>query len=569
MKHLIQIEEIFHRDEPRLALRCRYNFEVIERIKQLPGRRWSESRKLWHLPIDTSKPLLQSTFSAYQLEINSETKSCTERSLPVAQNTAIPNRQTPIKRQLDQHDQPAVRIDLRGGLLRVFLTYDAAAVDFLKTLQRAFWHPDQKCWIVKGSVENLNLLIDRFGIDAFQGSLAKIRHVLQANIRPKGLISISPFKLDSNYLMIDLAWDHKAIGLIKGVPGRKYHKGERCWLIPSTENAVACLEQLCKRENFQLSKDLGARELRPASKVSSKKPDQRWFRGLATAESLVMEEYAESLFRQYYSYNTIKTYVRYFRHFLQHHGAERIINLGKGELINYFDFWVQKEVADSSINQVINAIKYYYEKVLGRPKMKFDWARPRKRTRLPEVMSRGEVRQLFSQVKNPKHLALLMTTYATGLRASEVTRLRLSDLSPERGTIRVIRGKGNRDRTVMLSPELWPILSAYIEQYKPKEWLFEGRDPSEPYAVRSLQSIVQKARKKAGLRKTISTHTLRHSFATHLLESGTDVRLIQELLGHANIETTLRYTHVSARQLSKVISPLDDLLADLRGEKAQ
>ena len=184
-------------------------------------------------------------------------------------------------------------------------------------------------------------------------------------------------------------------------------------------------------------------------------------------------------------------------------------------------------------------------------------------------MSKGEVRQLFSQVQNPKHLALLMTTYATGLRASEVTRLRISDLSPERGTIRVIRGKGNRDRTVMLSPELWSILSTYMEKYEPKEWLFEGRDPSEPYAVRSLQSIVQKARKKAGLRKTISTHTLRHSFATHLLESGTDVRLIQELLGHANIETTLRYTHVSARQLSKVVSPLDDLMADLRGKKAQ
>lgn len=569
MKHRIQIEEIIHRDEPRLALKFSYAFELVERIRQLPGRRWSDSRKLWHIPIDTPQQLLQSTFSTYHLEIISSPISCTERSLPEAHNTAITISQTPIKRQLDEHDHPAVRIDLRSGLLRIFLSYDTVAIEFLKTLQRAFWHPDQKCWIVKGSVENLNLLIDRFGVDAFQGRLSKIRHVLQANIRPLGLISISPFKLDRNYLIVDLAWDYKAIGLIKRVPGRRYHKGERCWLIPSTQHAVACLEQLCKRDNFQLVKELGEEKLRPAPKVSSKKPDQKWFAGLAAAEALILEEYADSLFRQYYSYNTIKTYVRYFRHFLQHHGSKRIMKLEKGALINYFDIWVQKKVADSSINQVINAIKYYYEKVLGRPKMKFDWARPRKRTRLPEVMSRGEVRQLLSQVKNPKHLALLMTTYATGLRASEVTRLRLSDLSPERGTIRVIRGKGNRDRTVMLSPELWPILSAYIEKYKPKEWLFEGRDPGESYAVRSLQSIVQKARKKAGLRKTISTHTLRHSFATHLLESGTDVRLIQELLGHANIETTLRYTHVSARQLSKVVSPLDDLLADLRGEKAQ
>lgn len=569
MKYRIQVIEISHRDEPRLALKCKFAFELVELIRQLPGRRWSDSRKLWHLPIDTPKQLLQSTFSSYQLDIISKATSCTERSLPEAHNTAIPKSQTPIKRQLDQPDHPAVRIDLRSGLLRIFLSYDAAAVDFLKTLQRSFWHPDQKCWIVKGSVENLNLLIDRFGADAFQGGLPKIRHLLQANIRPKGLISITPFELDSNYLMVDQAWDHKAIGLIKRVPNRKYHKGERCWLIPSTENAVACLEQLCKRDNFQLVKNMGEKKLRPAPKISSKKPDPKWFAGLEAAKALILEKYADSLFRQYYSYNTIKTYIRYFRHFLQHHDSGRLMTLEKGELINYFDIWVQKDIADSSINQVINAIKYYYEKVLGRPKMKFDWARPRKRTRLPEVMSRGEVRQLLSQVKNPKHLALLMTTYATGLRASEVTRLRLSDLSPDRGTIRVIRGKGNRDRTVMLSPELWSILSAYMEKYKPKEWLFEGRDPSEPYAVRSLQSIVQKARKMAGLRKTISTHTLRHSFATHLLEAGTDVRLIQELLGHANIETTLRYTHVSARQLSKVVSPLDDLMADLRGEKAQ
>ena len=567
MKHRIEVEEISHRDEPRLAIACSYDFELIELIRTIPGRRWSESRKVWHIPIDTSKQLLRTIFSSYQLLIHSDLKSCTERSLPEAHKTAIPESQTPIKRQLDEHDHQVVRIDLRGGLLRVFMNYDREIVDFLKTLQRAFWHPDQKCWIVKGTLENLNLLIDKFGVEVFHGGLSNMRHLLQANVRPKGLISISRFELDVHYLMVDLAWDHKAIGLIKRVPGRRYHKGERCWLIPSTQHAVACLEQLCKRENFQLRKDLGDKKLSSAPKRSTKKPDQRWFTGLAKKESLLIEEYADSLFRQYYSYNTIKTYVRYFKHFLQQHGAERILDLEKGALINYFDIWVQKGVADSSINQAINAIKYYYEKVLGRPKMKFDWARPRKRTRLPEVMSRGEVRQLFSQVKNPKHLALLMTTYATGLRASEVTRLRLSDLSPERGTIRVIRGKGNRDRTVMLSPELWPILSAYIERYKPKEWLFEGRSTGEPYAVRSLQSIVQKARKKAGLRKTISTHTLRHSFATHLLESGTDVRLIQELLGHANIETTLRYTHVSTRQLSKVVSPLDDLIADLREQK--
>lgn len=469
---------------------------------------------------------------------------------------------------MEQSDPNPVRIDLRSGLLRIFLSYEPTAVEFLKGLRRAFWHPEQKCWIVKGTLDNLDALIGRFGEEAFQGRFSHIHHVLQANVQPKGLMTIKTFPLDTNYLEVDLDWDHRHIGLVKRVPSRKYHKGERCWLIPSTGTAVACLEQLCKRDNIQLIKNLEGQKLSPSRKLATKKPDSKWFAGLQREELLILEEYADSLFRQYYSYNTIKSYVRYFKHYLQHVGAARVEELDKGEMINYFDIWVQKGVADSSINQLINAIKYYYEKVLGKPQLKFEWARPRKRTRLPEVMSRGEVRQLLAQIKNRKHLCLVMTTYATGLRASEVTRLRLSDLSPDRGTLRVIQGKGNRDRTVMLSPELWQVLSAYIDAYQPQEWLFEGRNPGEPYAVRSLQSIVQQARKKAGLRRTISTHTLRHSFATHLLESGTDVRLIQELLGHANIETTLRYTHVSARQLSKVVSPLDDLLEHLREEKA-
>lgn len=568
MTYTIAIHQIHHRGEARLALHHPFLFEITDLIRKIPGRKWSQTRKVWHLPADIPEAFLRSTFSSYDLAFYPATARCPEPSLPVAQQATKPSSQTPTQRQLDHLDHSSVRIDLRSGLLRIFLEYEEADVAFLKSLQRAFWHPNHKCWIVKGTIDNLNALIERFGVEAFQNRLGDIRQLLQANIQTKGLMTLRPFPLDGKFLIVDLDWHYTHISVVKRVPGRKYHKGERAWLIPSSKNAVACLENLCHKDNIQLVVELGDQKLSPAKKVATKKPDFKWFKGLERDERLIIEEYADTLFRQYYSYNTIKTYVRYFRHYLQHIGASRIEQLEKGEMINYFDIWVEKGVADSSINQLINAIKYYYEKVLGRPRMKFDWARPRKRTRLPEVMSRGEVRQLLAQVKNHKHLCLLMTTYATGLRASEVTRLRLSDLSPERGTLRVVRGKGNRDRTVMLSPELWRILSTYIDTYQPQEWLFEGRNPGEPYAVRSLQSIVQQARKKAGLRKTISTHTLRHSFATHLLESGTDVRLIQELLGHANIETTLRYTHVSTRQLSQVVSPLDDLLESLQGLKA-
>jgi integrase len=186
-------------------------------------------------------------------------------------------------------------------------------------------------------------------------------------------------------------------------------------------------------------------------------------------------------------------------------------------------------------------------------------SRPRKRQQLPDVMSKGEAKRLFAQVRNPKQQVLLYAIYAAGLRPGEAVKLRREDVQPERVLIRVVQGKGKKDRCVMLSTVLQGMLKGYLEQYKPKHWLFEGQHPGEHYSVRSLQAIVKRARKAAGLRETIRPHTLRHSFATHLLEAGTDSRLIQELLGHADIKTTLRYLHVSNCQISQVRSPLDEL----------
>ncbi len=560
MEVTISIQPVVHRGEDRLVIHYPPNKDIGTKIRTFPGRKWSQTLSRWHIPAQTSEDVLKSFFDPFRVLFVLATPSCPEESQVESQHAVHPSSQTPELRQTDHIDHSDIRIDCRSGLLRIFMPYQESDVVYLKTLQRSFWHPKDKCWVVKGTLDNLALLVDRFGELAFAGHLFTIRSLLEAYENPKKVLRVIPFLLDSTFLRLEIEWDVQHINIVKRIPGRQYHRGERCWLIPANQDALAYLQQLCKQANIACVIGVENKKLPVAPKRAAKKPDFKWFAGLERAEALLLENYAQTLFRQYYSYNTIKTYVRYFRHFLSHFGAAQIDGLEKGAIINYFDLWVKKGVADSSINQLINAIKYYYEKVLGRPPTKFKWVRPRKRTSLPEVMSKGEVKRLFSQVKNHKHLCLLMTTYAAGLRACEVTRLRVEDLQPERGIIRVINGKGNRDRSVMLSPELWRVLSAYLHEFQPTHWLFEGRKKGEPYAIRSLQSIVQSARKKAGLRKTISTHTLRHSFATHLLEAGTDVRLIQELLGHANIETTLRYTHVSTRQLSQVVSPLDDLL---------
>lgn len=561
LKETFTIQPIFHRGEQRLAIHYPAGKEMGIRVRNLPMRRWSKTLGCWHIPKDTSQEIIKNTLDPYPIEFVPANPSCPEVSSVLPHHAAIP-RQTPPEGQANETDNSEVRIDWKSGFLRIFLPFNEADVAYLKSLHRAFWHPNQHCWIVKGTLDNLDALVLRFGETAFNQRIFNIRPLLEAHENPTEAFSVQPFSMDSAYLKVNVPWNTQHIGIIKRVPGRHYHKGERCWLIPANKDAIACLQQFCKQSNISCSIDLDDKKLSKPPKKSPKKPDYKWFEGLDRENAICLERYADTLFRQYYSYNTIKTYVRYFRHFLSHFGAAKIDDLEKGSIINYFDLWVKKDVADSSINQLINAIKYYYEKVLGRPQRKFDWIRPRKRTPLPDVMSKGEVRRLFEHVKNEKQLCIVLTTYAAGLRACEVTRLRVADIQPDRGIIRVVEGKGNRDRSVMLSPSLWRILEAYIAKFQPTDWLFEGQKPGEPYAIRSLQAIIQTARKKAGLRKTISTHTLRHSFATHLLESGTDVRLIQELLGHANIETTLRYTHVSTTQLSRVTSPLDDLFSN-------
>ena len=184
--------------------------------------------------------------------------------------------------------------------------------------------------------------------------------------------------------------------------------------------------------------------------------------------------------------------------------------------------------------------------------------RPFKESRLPEVLSKAEVGQLISVTTNVKHKALLSIIYSCGMRIGEVISLKINDLDKDRKLIKIVRGKGNKDRYVPYSERLKAILRIYYDQCKPRVYLFEGQYGGQ-YSERSAALVLQQAVRKCRIRKRVTLHTLRHSFATHLLESGTDIRYIQELLGHSSPNTTMIYTHVSSKKISEIKSPLDDL----------
>jgi site-specific recombinase XerD len=223
---------------------------------------------------------------------------------------------------------------------------------------------------------------------------------------------------------------------------------------------------------------------------------------------------------------------------------------------------MEKEgLTENTAHSRINALKFYFEKVLGREKFFWEIPRPKKRIELPKVFNKDEIAAIINHTKNIKHKTMLMLAYSAGLRVSEVVSLRTYDIDSKRMIIQIRQAKGKKDRIASLSPVLLIMLREYAKEYKRKKgaFLFEGTSEGQPYSTRSLQQILTTAKKKAGIIKPGSVHSLRHSFATHLLDKGTDVTMIQKLLGHNDLKTTLRYLHTSNKDLLKIISPLEDL----------
>ena len=225
-------------------------------------------------------------------------------------------------------------------------------------------------------------------------------------------------------------------------------------------------------------------------------------------------------------------------------------------------FAMEKQgINENTAHSRLNALKFYFEQVLRREKFFWEIPRPKKENQLPRVFSQDEIAAIINSVTNRKHKVMLMLAYSGGLRVSEVVLLKTYEIDSKRMTIRITAAKGKKDRLVTLSPVLLVMLREYAIEYKPnkKGYLFEGNTKDTAYSSRSLQEVMQAAKKKAGVIRPGSIHSLRHSFATHLIEKGTDVTMIQKLLGHNDLKTTLRYLHSSNKDLLKIISPLDDL----------
>lgn len=333
--------------------------------------------------------------------------------------------------------------------------------------------------------------------------------------------------------------DENTYKQMRQFPGLKYSKTHKCFYFPFSEKALN-----------DFTRRFGLNSVREQQSHTSP---------CANEDSAILREYQEKLTNQRYGDSTIRNYEVQFRKFLMYLRKKQMPEINELAINHYMTHLTTiRRASISTQNVCINAIKFYLEKVQKGERKVYYNERPRKEQKLPTVLSEEEIVRLLEKTRNLKQRTLLLLIYSAGLRISEALNLRWTDLDRDRKTITVRQGKGKKDRITLLSQIATEFLRRYRTAYETADYIFEGMHGGA-YSARSVNNTIKRSAKAAGISKSVSAHTLRHSFATHLLEHGTDMRYIQVLLGHENVRTTERYAHVTKRGFEGLRSPLDNL----------
>ena len=354
---------------------------------------------------------------------------------------------------------------------------------------------------------------------------------------------------DEDRLLLKFDKDQALIDLVREIPGCKWSKTHNAWHVPNnTESKVNLVRLTSQGQVIRWANQV---------KVSSKRIAKSDVPSTDVIDEVIA--FSRYLTQRRYSDNTIRVYTLGVKVFLQFTGkpVEEITNKDI-ERFNH-DYIVLHKYSSAFQNQMTSAIKLFFETIHSTKINIQAIERPRREHKLPNVLSKQEVKKILTSSTNIKHRMMLSLIYACGLRRRELINLKPNDVDSKRGLLIVRMSKGNKDRIVPISEKTVEMLRDYYKMYKPKNWLFEGQIKGEQYSPTSLQEILKFAVKKAGVNKPVTLHWLRHSYATHLLESGTDLRYIQELLGHKSSRTTEIYTHVTTKSIQKIKSPFDDL----------
>ncbi len=345
-------------------------------------------------------------------------------------------------------------------------------------------------------------------------------------------------------IFVQFEKDVDLIRIVKSIPRSRWSSSKIAWYLPETKKNVQIL-----KEKFQ-----------DKANIIFEKENKPFIENILPETISQIESFRKWMIHKRYSSSTVKSYVDSVRVFLKFHYPKKADEISNQDMVIFVnEYIIKNKLSFAYQNQIINGVKLFYREIVKSKIEVEKLQRPRREHKLPNVLSKDEVKRIIEAPINLKHRTMLSLIYACGLRRSELLNLKPLDIDSKRMLLIIKNAKGRRDRIAPISPKIVEMLREYYKLYRPKIWLFEGQNEGERYGERSIQKVLKQAVNKAGIKKPVTLHWLRHSYATHLLENGTDLRYIQELLGHKSSKTTEIYTHVSTKSIQNIKSPFDDL----------
>ena len=568
---MVQIRKLFHRGSEQIGIFFGFDEELKNKVRSI-GARWSQTNKCWYVLYNKENyTLIKRTFDEIEIvkDENKErqTEPAPERHETVHIAETIGEIQPTIQAEhKGLAPEPVRKIVFSGSIGKYWILkvpYQKELTPRLLEIKGVYWNKQHKAFFVLRHV-NVKMKVEALlGIgELFPAEYFNLETVVS---NPNTFIELKEYPANKKWMMMNCPPVPYLIEQVKRWEGSRYSKANKCYLLNATPAMLENVMKIAEELNISVHNKLQARYLSKYKALNKKESQLRNLReslqqqvpASAHTYTLAMIDY---LMAQNYSSNTIKNYTNSFSLFLRINGYQNPDVLTETQIVKHLAWMSEQGLSASSLAMLVNALLYYYRTVLKRDAFEIRLPRPRKEHHLPTVLTKEECFRIFKYVDNPKHKLLLLIGYGAGLRRSEIVSLKWADVLFDEHQIHVKQGKGNKDRIVMLPYSIVEYLRSYRQMYPSDDWVFEGQYRGEALHARTVQQVMANAVAKAGLEKKATVHTLRHSFATHLLESGTDIRYIQQLLGHASIKTTMIYTHITPKAERKIVSPLDSLV---------
>ena len=568
---MIQLRKLFHNENDQIGIYFGFDEELMNKAKSI-GARWSKTHKCWYLLYNKENyKLIKLHFDSIEIIKDKNNERHSEPALVKQEIVHIAETISEIRPDIQAEHKGAVpeiagKIVFTGSTGKYWILkvpYQKGITPKLMDIKGVYWNKQQKAFFVLRHI-NVKLKVEALlGIgEIFPPEYFNLETVVS---NQNTFIELNEYKTDKKWMILTCPPVPYLIEQVKRWEGSRYSSANGAYMLTATPDMLANLQNLAGELNIAIHNNLPDKYLSKYKAMNKKESQLKNLREnmlhevpeIARTYTLAMLDY---MMAQNYSANTIRNYVKSFNLFLRVNEYQNPDILTEIRIVRHLAGMTEKGLSSSSLGMLVNALLYYFRTVLKRDTFEIRMPRPRKEHHLPTVLTMEECFRIFSYVDNPKHKLLLLIGYGAGLRRSEIVTLKWQDILFEEYKIHVKQTKGNKDRIVMLPYSIVEVLRDYRKLYPNDDWVFAGQYKGEALSGRTVQQVMKNAVTKAGLEKKATVHTLRHSFATHLLEGGTDIRYIQQLLGHSSIKTTMIYTHITPKATKKIVSPLDNLM---------